>query len=126
MATGRSAPRKSTRTNQRAINTETVRAIALELPESTEAPHFDMQSFRVGGKIFATMPKDGLQLHVFVDDSAREQWIATYPAAIEKLWWGKKVVGLRVNLSLVDGAIVTSLLQSAWMRKAPKRLLTKA
>ena len=100
--------------------------MALALPEATEALHFNMQSFRVAGKVFATMPKGGLQLHVFVDDCTREQWIATYPAALEKLWWGEKVVGLRVNLSLVDGVIVTSLLQSAWMRKAPKRLLTKA
>jgi len=33
-----------------------VRQFALAMPEASEAPHFDMTSFRVRGKIFATMP----------------------------------------------------------------------
>jgi len=37
------------------IDIETVRQIALSLPEATEAPHFDKPSFRIGKKIFATL-----------------------------------------------------------------------
>ena len=35
---------------------ERVREFALSLPGATEEPHFDMSSFRVQGKIFATVP----------------------------------------------------------------------
>ena len=43
------------------------RRFALSLPEATEEPHFDKASFRVRGRIFATVPPDGQHLHVLVD-----------------------------------------------------------
>lgn len=55
-----------------AVQVAAVRRFALSLPETTEEPHFDMASFRVRGRIFATVPADGTRLHVFVDaDEAR-------------------------------------------------------
>ena len=33
-----------------------IRALALSLPLAEEHPHFDRASFRVKGKIFATLP----------------------------------------------------------------------
>ena len=98
------------------------RRIALALPQATEAPHFDYTSFRVRGKIFATAPPDGLHLHVFVDDDAREQALELHGEFVEKLWWGKKVVGVRVRLTGAKTAVVRDLLQGAWRRKAPKAL----
>jgi hypothetical protein len=41
----------------------------------------------------------------------------------EKLWWGKKVMGLRVSLPAARAKDVKDLLRSAWQRKAPKNLL---
>ena len=104
---------------------EGARRIALALPEAAEAPHFDFTSFRVRGRIFATSPPDGLYLHVFVDDDAREQALELHSAFIEKLWWGKKVAGLRVTLAKASNAVVKDLLSNAWRRKAPKSLATK-
>lgn len=98
------------------------RRLALKLPEAEEAPHFDYTSFRVRKKIFATAPPSEDFLHVFVDDDAREQAIALHPEWIEKLWWGKKVLGVRVALAAADKAVVARLLQNAWRRKAPKTL----
>ncbi len=100
------------------------RRIALALPEAAEAPHFDFTSFRVRGKIFATAPPDGLHLHVFVDDDARERALELHAEFIEKLWWGKKVVGLRVRLAGAKAAVVRELLHGAWRRKAPKALVS--
>lgn len=37
------------------IKTETFREIALSMPHAEEKPHFDKTSFRVKGKIFATL-----------------------------------------------------------------------
>ncbi|MDQ3193907.1 MAG: MmcQ/YjbR family DNA-binding protein [Bacteroidota bacterium] len=36
------------------INIDVLREIALSFPETTEEPHFEKTSFRVGKKIFAT------------------------------------------------------------------------
>ena len=98
------------------------RRIALALPEAAEAPHFDFTSFRIRGKIFATAPPDGLHLHVFVDDEERERALELHPEFVEKLWWGKKVVGLRVTLGKASTAVVKNLLANAWKKKAPKAL----
>jgi hypothetical protein len=100
-----------------------VRRAALALPEVVEAPHFDMASFRVRGKIFATLPADGRHLHVFVGEEARAQALALHGEAIEKLPWGAKIVGLRIDLARIDAAAVASLLRQAWMAKAPKDLV---
>lgn len=103
-------------------NLDRARRYALSLPEATEQPHFDYTSFRVRGKIFATAPPDAQHLHVFVDDEQRDFALAVHPACVEKLWWGDKVVGLRIDLARADAKVVDELLRQAWTRKAPKTL----
>ena len=98
------------------------REFALSLPEATEEPHFDYSSFRVRGKIFATIPPDGAFLHIFVDEDQRAPLIAAYPEVFTPLHWGVKVVGVRVVLAPANADAVTRLLRQSWMRKAPKRL----
>lgn len=104
------------------MTVDDIRKIALALPETTEEPHFKYDSYRVHGKIFATLPPDGAHLHVFVDDERRELALAMFPEIYEKLWWGKKPVGLKVALQHADRDDVRDLLRSAWAYKAPKRL----
>lgn len=99
------------------------RAIALSLPEAVEAPHFDYASFRVGGRIFATMPPDGRHLHAFVDEEERQRVLALHPDCVEALHWGRRVLGLRVELRGASAALVTRLLVRGWAQKAPKRTL---
>jgi hypothetical protein len=103
-------------------NLDRVRHHALSLPETVEQPHFDYTSFRVRGKIFATAPPDGQHLHVFVGEEQRELALAVHSAFVEKLWWGGKVAGLRVDLARADGKVVNELVRQAWARKAPKSL----
>ena len=99
------------------------RKYALSLPEVHEEPHFQYSSFRVSGKIIATIPPEEKHLHVFVDEARRELAMSMFPEAYEKLWWGKKVVGIRVLLSKAEASDVEDLLHAAWQRKAPRRLL---
>lgn len=98
------------------------RRYALSLPETTEEPHFNYASFRVAGKIFATAPPDGGHLHVFVEEEQRELALALEPASVEKLFWGERVVGLKIVLSKAKTDLVETLLSQAWRAKAPKRL----
>lgn len=97
------------------------RRLALSLPEATEAPHHDMSSFRVNQKIFATVP-DGTHLHVMVDEEETAMAVAESPSGCEELWWGKRLSGVRVDLTRVDRARLTELLTEAWRRRAPKAL----
>ena len=106
------------------MNIAEVRRFAMALPEATEEPHFQSSSFRVRGKIFATVPPEGGVLHVFVDEEERETALAMEPAFLEKLFWGKRVSGLRVVLANAKPKTVENLLLQAWKRKAPKRLST--
>ena len=98
------------------------RRFALSLPGATEEPHFDSSSFRVRGKIFATVPPGGEHLHVFVDEGEIHAAVAEDPAAFEPLLWGQRLRGLRVLLAAAAQDRVAELLEEAWRRKAPARL----
>ncbi len=104
---------------------EAVRTIALSLPGAAEVPHFHYTSFRVGGKIFATAPPSGEHIHIFVADEDLELALALYPAFIEKLLWGGKVVGVRVLLAKARAPLIAQLLRKSWQRKAPRKLAQK-
>jgi len=101
------------------------RSYAMSLGEVTEQPHHELSSFRVRGKIFATVPRSGTHLHLFPSEEVREQALAMYPEFAEKLLWGGKVAGIRVTLTAARSAAVKSLLRAAWQykAKAPKSLL---
>jgi hypothetical protein len=108
-----------------ALSMAAVRELALALPGATEEPHFDMASFRVRGKIFATVPPDGLHLHVFVDDAETQACVAEAPGVFEPLLWGGKRRGLRVSLAGADRDRVRELLEEAWRRKASARFIAE-
>ncbi len=105
------------------MNISTVRLYALSLPGATESPHHEMSSFRISGKIFATVPPSGAFLHVFVAEVEREYAVATESETCQKLFWGTSAVGLRIHLAKARPATVQRLLHCAWSGKAPRRLL---
>jgi hypothetical protein len=106
-------------------NLATARRFALSLPETTEEPHFEMSSFRVRGKIFATVPRDREYLNVFVGELETAASAAQNPAVYEPLRWGKQVRGLRVRLASAPDARVMELLEEAWRRQAPRPLVAE-
>jgi len=101
---------------------DAARAFALSLPGATEEPHFDMSSFRVRGKIFATVPPDDEHLHVFVDEGEVHAAVAEDPAAFEPLLWGQRLRGLRVRIAAAPNHRIAELLEESWRRRAPPRL----
>lgn len=101
----------------------TVRKYALSLPGVSEEPHFIFVSFRVGKKIFVTVPPDGESIHVFLPEFARETALVLYPEFTEKLFWGKRVAGIRVILGRANAGVVKDLVYQAWRAKAPQRLV---
>jgi hypothetical protein len=107
------------------VNVREVRRLALALPEATEQPHFHLTSFRVKGKIFATVAPDGSFMNVFVDDALREIMVSVDPKAYETQWWGKSGY-LHVHVAAAKARDVKTLLRAAWERRAPKKLLAQA
>jgi hypothetical protein len=107
------------------VKVAALRRLALSLPEASEAPHFQLTSFRVNGKIFATVAPDGSYLNVFVDDERREIMVGVDPKAYETLMWGKSGY-LHVHLEKAKARDVEALLRAAWERKAPKKLVARS
>jgi hypothetical protein len=106
-----------------AMDLDDARRLALELPETHEEPHFDLTSFRVGKKIFATAPVDGDHIRIFVDESETKACVAEAPDRFEELRWGQNLVGVKVVLAKADPDRVAELLEESWRRKAPKRAI---
>lgn len=101
------------------------RRFALSLPATSEEPHHDMSSFRVAGKIFATVTPDEAHLHVFVDEPEISASVAEDPAAFQPLLWGKAVRGVRILLTAAPDDRVRELLAESWRRRASKRLVAE-
>jgi hypothetical protein len=98
-----------------------LRALALALPEVVEADHHGRPSFRVAGRILATVP-DAETVNVMVTDDVARAAAAARPDCVSLLWWGTQLSGVRVDLSAAPEDVVADLLEQAWQRRAPARL----
>jgi hypothetical protein len=103
------------------ISLDDARRVALSLPEAAEQDHHGRTSFRVRGKIFATV-WDPSHLNVFVDGDEVAGLIAEWPHACAELRWGKQLRGIRIDLDEAEPGLVAELLADAWRRKAPTTL----
>jgi hypothetical protein len=92
------------------------------MPEAIEQDHWGNPSFRIRGRIFATAPDDS-HLNVMIDPFDVDAAVRAEPESCEELWWGKQLSGVRVSLRQAPPALVKALVEAAWRRKAPKRLL---
>jgi hypothetical protein len=97
-----------------------VQKFAMSLEAVTEEPHHNYSSFRVRGKIFVTIPPEKDVIHVFVGEEDREPALIMFPEFIEKLFWGKKVLGLRVHLAAARPEVVKSLISKAYETRVLK------
>lgn len=108
------------------IGPDDIRRLALALPEAHEEPHFESTSFRVKGKIFATMDPAFAEgsFVLKLDPEDQHNLAEGHPgkvAAIEG-YWGRSG-WTRVFATELDEAVLTDFLRMAWARVAPKRLV---
>jgi hypothetical protein len=104
------------------VSLEEARRLALALPEAVEQDHHGRPSFRVAGKIFATL-WDEESMNVMLDEGGILTAIHDYPETCKEVWWGKKLAAVRVTLPRVESDKLAELLTEAWELRAPKRLL---
>jgi hypothetical protein len=95
-----------------------VRRLALSLEGTVEQDHHGFPSFRVGGKIFATLPDDE-HLHVMLAEDRIREIVQGDSHACEEKWWGKKLAGVRVSLPDVERNRVAAMLEEAWAARRP-------
>jgi hypothetical protein len=105
-----------------AITTAQARRIALDLPGAVEQDHHGRPSFRVDRKIFATQ-WDARHMNVMLDEPGIRTAVQARADCCTEVWWGKKLSAVRVDLDAADAALLRELLEDAWERRAPARLL---
>jgi hypothetical protein len=106
-------------------STEQARRLALALPEAVEQDHHGRPSFRVAGRIFATLWDDG-HMNVMLDEPGILTAVQQMPEVCAEVWWGKRLAAARVTLERVDAARLSELLADAWEQRAPRRLSAPA
>jgi hypothetical protein len=106
-----------------AVSADEARALALSLPEAVELDHHGRPSFRVGGKIFATLWNEN-RMNVMLDEGGILTAVESTPDACEKVWWGKRLAAVGITLARTDRVLLGELLTDAWEQKAPKRLVS--
>ncbi|MFF6998877.1 MmcQ/YjbR family DNA-binding protein [Streptomyces sp. NPDC008313] len=101
-----------------------VRRIALSLPDTAEKIAWSMPTFRVAGKMFATLPEDETSIAVRCPKEERDELARAEPG---KFWIaGHEAVfaWVRVRLAaLEDAGELRDILADSWRQSAPARLL---
>jgi len=104
------------------IRCMSARSIALSLPEAEESDHHGIPSFRVRGKIFATVPDED-HVRVMAGEAEIHAAVAEDPVSCREFFWGTRLACVVVDTRSADPGLVRSLLFEAWARKAPSALV---
>ncbi|MET9381295.1 MmcQ/YjbR family DNA-binding protein [Streptomyces sp. NPDC002928] len=103
---------------------EDVRRIALSLPDTMEKIAWNMPTFRVAGKMFATLPEDETSIAVRCPKEERDELVLAEP---EKFWIADheaQFAWVRTRLAaLEDEDELRDILADSWRQAAPPRLL---
>ena len=93
------------------------RQLALALPDAVEQDHHGRPSFRVGGKIFATL-WDAEHMNVMLDEGGILTVVQANPGVCEEVHWGKRLAAVRVDLGRASTSLLKGLLEDAWETKS--------
>lgn len=102
------------------------RKLALAMPEAVELPHFDLASFRVNKKIFATIHEDDVRVMVKFTGEQQDEWCERHPGIVYPVpgRWGEGGATF-IDLRAAPVALLREAVKTAWVNVAPKRLLDR-
>ncbi|MBB2146960.1 MmcQ/YjbR family DNA-binding protein [Pedobacter sp. LMG 31464] len=105
------------------VTLETMRKIALSFPETSEQPHFDKTSFRVGKKIFATYDAKKNLACLMLSPINQSVFSAFDTSIISPVpnKWGKRGATF-FNLAKIRLDLFTDALTTAYCNVAPYKL----
>lgn len=98
------------------------RSLALALPEAVELDHHGSPSWRVHGRIFATLPEPGA-VNVMADEGVIHEAVTENPDWCHETWWGERLTAVRIDLPAALDDVVREVVVEAWRRKAPIRVV---
>jgi hypothetical protein len=99
------------------VSTDEARRIALALPDAVEQDHHGRPSFRVAGRIFATL-WDAEHMNLMLDQPGILTAVEAHPDVCAGFMWGKRLRALSVTLAGADAELLAELLTDAWEGKA--------
>ena len=102
---------------------ESVRRILLALPGVEEGPCYGTPGFRVRGKLLARLREDGETLVVKCGDDERDLRMHADPKTFFTTDHYRGYPSVLVRLASVDTGALRDVLEVAWRRSAPKRLV---
>ncbi|HEV7504634.1 MAG TPA: MmcQ/YjbR family DNA-binding protein [Thermoanaerobaculia bacterium] len=100
-----------------------VRQIALALPEVEEGKSYGTPAFKVRGKFLSRLREDGETLVVRIDMDERDILMAANPETFYITDHYRGYPAMLVRMATVDPDELRELLEGAWRRVAPKRLV---
>jgi hypothetical protein len=105
------------------VTRDIVRQLALALPGVEEAGSYGTPAFKVNGKLLARFHQDGESLVVKVEYAVREVLMGANPKTFYVTDHYRCWPYMLVRIATVDRAVLSQLLEDAWRRNAPKRLI---
>jgi hypothetical protein len=102
-------------------NVDSLRRIALSLPEAYEQDHFGGPSFRVAKKIFASCSPEKNRATLKLDRDQQMILFEVRPETFSPAVWGA-LVWTYIELDRIEDDELEDLLKRAWRRVAPKAL----
>jgi hypothetical protein len=112
------------------MNAAAFRRLALALPDTTEAPHFDRAAFRTPRRIFTTLAADGASANLKLEPEHQALLVAQHPAAFQPVsgGWGRMgwtVVTLAaISAAELKGALAIAHGLAQPPAKKPKKALS--
>jgi hypothetical protein len=103
------------------VTAQQARELALALPEAVEQDHHGRPSFRVRGKIFATLWSEE-SLNAMPDEPEIHALVQAHPDVCAPVHWGRRLAAVRIRLPDADATLVGDVLAEAWARRAPAAL----
>lgn len=106
------------------LTSDDVRTAALALPQTTEKIAWSMPTFRVAGKMFATLPEDETSIAVRCPKEERDELVLAEP---RKFWIADHeamFAWVRARIDrLEDMDELRDILADSWRQAAPTKLL---
>ena len=107
----------------RRASAQTVRRLLLAFPGVEEGPCYGTLGFRVRGRFLARLRDDGATLVVKCGDDERDFRMQADPDTFFTTDHYRGYPTVLVRLASVDARDLRDVLEQAWRRSAPKRLL---
>jgi hypothetical protein len=107
------------------VTFETVRRLALRLPGVEEGTSYGTPALKVRGKFLLRLREDGETVALRLGFDEREMLMKADPEAFFLTDHYRNYPAVLIRLAAVDPDLLREVLEQAWRRLAPKRLVAE-